>query len=145
MHWDWKHWNQLSITELYNILQLRQAVFVVEQLCPYLDADGEDQCCYHLSGYKQDQLVAYVRVFPPNLTKPEVVIGRVITASSIRGQGWGRPLMMMAEEYAHQEFGAQGFYLGAQAHLEKFYTSLGYQRCGPNYDEDGIPHLPMRK
>ena len=145
MHWNWKHWNQLSNTELYNILQLRQAIFIVEQACPYLDADGEDQHCFHLCGYQQDELVAYVRVFPPGTSKQETVIGRVITAPAIRGQGWGRPLMIKAEEYSLLEFGSHGFYLGAQAYLENFYTSLGYKRCGPNYDEDGIPHLPMRK
>ena len=145
MHWTWKSWAQLTLAELYSILQLRQAVFVVEQNCPYLDADGEDQQCWHLLGHKDDELVAYVRVFPPRSTKKDIVIGRVITAHSIRGQGWGRPLMETAEGFASRQFGAHSFYLGAQAHLAHFYGSLGYKTCGPAYDEDEIPHLPMRK
>ena len=145
MQWFWKHWNQLNKIELYKIIQLRQAVFIVEQDCPYLDVDGEDMLCFHLCGYQDNELVAYVRVFPPNTTQQETVIGRVITAKSIRGQGWGRPLMIKAEEFSTKEFGQHGYYLGAQAHLENFYASLGYKRCGPNYDEDGIPHLPMKK
>jgi len=143
--WQWLAWSQLTLVTLYAVLQLRQEVFIVEQNCTYLDADGEDSHCHHLLGWKDGELVAYVRVLPPGIGREDIVISRVITKASIRRQGWGRPLLQRAETQAQHTFGSHGFFLSAQAHLEKYYSSMGYQVCGPGYDEDGIPHLPMQK
>ena len=91
MRWQWIPFNELSLTELYAVLRLRQEVFVVEQECPYLDADGDDVVCLHLLGWGADgALDAYLRVYPPGTCRPEIVIGRVITAQRVRRQGWGR-------------------------------------------------------
>lgn len=144
MRWKWKDWASLSTEELYELLALRQVVFVVEQDCPYLDADGLDSRAHHLLGYMDDQLVAYARAFPPGEVYTEAAIGRVITAPSIRGQGQGRPLMREAMNCVHRTYGPTAIKLSAQAHLEPYYQSLGFEVCGEGYDEDGIPHLPMR-
>ena len=144
MRWQWTSFDALSLHELYAVLRLRQEVFVVEQTCPYLDADGQDGLCHHLLGWKDDTLVAYLRAFPPNTTAhPEAVIGRVITAMPVRGQGMGRVLMEEGHRRMAAQWGAQPIWLSAQAHLARFYGSLGYVICGPGYDEDGIPHVPM--
>ena len=146
MRWQWTGFDDLSLQELYALLRLRQEVFVVEQTCPYLDADGEDDICHHLLGWEDDALVAYLRVFPPGgSSHPEVVIGRVITAMPARGKGLGRELMAESHRRIVQTWGPQPIWLSAQAHLERFYGSLGYAICGPGYDEDGIPHVPMRR
>ena len=93
LEWFWKAWSDISREELYALLQLRQAVFVVEQDCAYLDTDGLDPDAFHLLGVQEGSLVAYARAFAPGRVYQEAAIGRVITKESIRGQGWGRPLM----------------------------------------------------
>ena len=145
MRWLWKNWAALSKEELYALLALRQEVFVVEQDCPYLDADGQDQESHHLLGFQDQELVAYARAFPPGVVYSEAAIGRVITAPSIRGTGMGRPLMQEAIRWVEKEWGAVPIKLSAQAHLEGYYGSLGFAICGAGYDEDGIPHVPMRR
>ncbi len=145
MEWFWKAWGELSREELYKLLQLRQAVFVVQQDCPYLDADGLDAEACHLLGIQDGALVPYARAFAPGKVYPEAAIGRVITKESIRGQGWGRPLMEEAIRGVRATWGSVPVKVSAQAHLESYYSSLGFEVCGPGYDEDGIPHLPMRR
>ncbi|MFT5679549.1 MAG: ElaA protein [Myxococcota bacterium] len=146
MNWQWSPFDALSTTDLYTVLRLRQEVFVVEQDCVYLDADGGDLTCHHLLGWQDGVLVAYLRAFPPGGDPhPEVVIGRVLTAESVRGTGQGRVLMEEGHRQAAATWGPQPIWLSAQAHLSRFYGSLGYAVAGPGYDEDGIPHLPMRR
>lgn len=141
--WQWTNFEGLDSSSLYGMLQLRQAVFVVEQDCPYLDADGEDYRAWHLLGRQEGELVAYLRAFAPGLQRVEAVIGRVITSERLRGQGWGRPLMQQGMERCAETFGRSPIFVSAQAHLEPYYGSLGFVTSGPGYDEDGIPHLPM--
>ncbi len=141
--WTWKPYAELSLDELYDLLALRQEVFVVEQDCPYQDADFQDHHAFHLLGYDDEGLVAYLRAFAPGVQRPEAVIGRVITAPRTRGTGLGRPLMREGERQVRGLFPTATIHLSAQAHLERFYGSLGYAVTGPGYLEDGIPHLPM--
>ena len=126
-----KKFNELSLYELYEIMALRQEVFVVEQNCPYLDADGKDQSAWHLMGLNENKkLVAYS-------------IGRVVTSTSARGGGIGRELMEQSIQWMEKLFPAQDIKIGAQCYLEKFYKSLGFEIAGDEYLEDGIPHYPM--
>ncbi len=144
LFWSWSAFEALHPHELYESMALRQAVFVVEQACPYLDADGLDPRAHHLLGRIDGVLVAYLRAFAPDVLYPGAAcIGRVVTASPIRGQGHGRPLMREGMRRVSETWGAGPVKLAAQAHLEGYYASLGFEVCGPGYDEDGIPHLPM--
>ena len=148
MDWQWLPFNELSLTELYTILRLRQEVFVVEQSCPYLDADGDDPICHHLLGRGLDGgLDAYLRAYPPGglAGHDEVVIGRVITAQRARRRGLGQELMLEGMARASATWGPQPIYLGGQSYLKRFYNNLGFAVCGPGYLEDDIPHLPMRR
>jgi len=144
MRWQWMSWSELNTGDLYAVMSLRQVVFVVEQDCPYLDADGQDDQAYHLLGWDGEQLVAYARAFAPGVVYDEAAIGRVVTSPLIRGTGQGRPLMKEAMRCVRETWGPAAIKVSAQAHLEAYYNSLGFQVCGPGYDEDGIPHLPMR-
>ena len=144
----WGPWDSLDRDELYAILSLRQAVFVVEQRCFYQDADGADPRAWHLRWYARpgdgpEALVAYLRVFPPD-EAGEAQIGRVLTAPSIRGTGQGRPLMRAGLAATWRTWGPCPVRLSAQAHLAGYYGSLGFVLAGEGYDEDGIPHVPMR-
>ena len=143
---DWKHYAfaELDVQLLYDILALRQEVFVVEQACYYLDADGKDQEALHVVGMLGDELVAYTRVLDRGVSYPDYAsIGRVVTAPAVRGQGLGRPLMRESLRVLYAHYGEQVVKISAQAHLQDFYGSLGYRGVGVVYEEDGIPHRAM--
>lgn len=147
MEWQWSKFSELSLDDLYIILAERQNVFVVEQNCPYSDADGQDQQAFHLSGWSNQSgeraLSAYLRILPPNEHRKEVAIGRVLTAADFRGQGLGKLLMAEAVKRAKETFPEKDLYLSAQAHLQDFYGEFGFSPEGDVYDEDGIPHIAM--
>lgn len=130
---------------LYRVLALRSAVFVVEQACPYLDADGRDADAWHLLGWDGEALAAYLRVFFPTALDPAAHIGRVIVAPTHRAQGLGGAVMREGIRRVEAVLGPVPIALSAQAHLQGFYAALGFEVDGPGYDEDGIPHLPMRR
>ena len=136
MEWVLKTFDELTVHELYAITVLRERVFIVEQNCPYIDADGYDPQCRHMwcTGMQ-----AYCRIVPAGAKFAEISIGRVITAPEARGTGLGRELMRRAIAVC----GSVPIRIGAQAHLEKFYGELGFVRASEPYDEDGIPHIEM--
>ena len=145
MQWHLQHFAQLSPTILYHVMQLRSAVFVVEQNCVYLDADGVDVKCYHLyTTNKNNQLIAYCRIAPPHVIYPgNSSIGRVVIHNSTRGTGIGKLLMAQAIHHTVQLYPTVPILIGAQAYLTKFYTNLGFVVQGNTYIEDGIPHIKM--
>lgn len=142
MDWRWRSWEELGRDELYALVVLRQRVFVVEQRCAYLDADGRDPGAVHLTGWQGGRLVAYLRAFAPG-DDGAARIGRVVTAPEVRGSGLGRPLMREGIAGALARWGPAPIALSAQAHLAAFYGSLGFDVTGEPYDEDGIPHVAM--
>src|SRR5690606_28189778 len=119
--WQLKHFNALTTNELYDILQMRNEVFVIGQQVIYQDADGLDKACYHLSGYNGPALVAYCRLLAPGVKYPEPSIGRVITSPGFRGQGAGKTLIAHAIRHTREIYGDTGIRLSAQLYLEKFY------------------------
>lgn len=144
MNWTVKAFEELTTAELYHILHLRAAVFVVEQNCPYQDLDYSDQQALHLMGTIEGELVAYTRLFAPGVKYPgQACIGRVVNAASVRGKGAGRALMQKSIEEVEARFGKGPIKIGAQQHLQKFYTSLGFEQSSEMYLEDGIPHIEM--
>ena len=140
-----KPFADLSVFELYDIMALRQEVFVVEQNCPYLDADGKDLPSHHLQCRNaQGKLVAYTRLLPVGVSYPTYAsIGRVVSSPSLRGTGIGK--MLVAESLAKikQLFGDAPIKIGAQSYLLQFYENQGFVSTGEAYLEDGIPHTKM--
>ncbi len=143
MTWLIKKFDELTPFELYAILQLRNEVFVVEQTCVYQDADGKDQQAHHFMGWEKDQLVAYTRIIPPGIIYPEASVGRVVTSRAARGTGTGRLLMEKTIKEVNTRYPGTPIKIGAQSHLEKFYSSLGFQQTSGPYSEDGIEHIEM--
>ena len=143
LNWQYKYFNEISVSELYTILKLRSRVFVVEQDCVYLDMDDKDQQCFHLCGWDGKNLVAYARILPPGLAFTEASIGRVVTNPDYRITGAGRVLMVHAIEKTLKQFRVTDIRIGAQKYLLSFYNSLGFEISGPEYLEDGIPHVEM--
>lgn len=140
---DWLPFDRLSGREVHDVLQLRSRVFVVEQTCAFLDADGVDPKCWHGLGREGDLLIATARLVPPGLKYEEPAIGRVVTAPEVRRTGAGRALMVSAIAQVQRLYPGQHIRLGAQRYLEKFYGSFGFVPSGEPYDEDGIPHIEM--
>ena len=122
---------------------LRQEVFVVEQDCPYLDADGKDQQSLHVLGHKKDDLVAYARIVDPGISYEERSVGRVICKESHRKERLGSQLMEVCHRHILANYSDRILRISAQSHLEVFYQRLGYQPTGKAYLEDGIPHIEM--
>lgn len=146
MNIDWKiqTFEELSNYELYAIMQLRLAVFSVEQNCAYQDADGKDLKSLHLSGYDSNaELVVYSRIVPAGISFKEVSIGRVISSQKVRGTGAGKELMKKSIEFIQQKYGKVPVRIGAQCYLIKFYSSFGFEISGEEYLEDNIPHIEM--
>lgn len=144
LHWKTIAFNAFSLEELYQALALRQEIFIVEQTCPYPDADGLDQQALHLFATDQHQkIVAYCRLFHPGVIREESVIGRVVVHQTYRGTGLGRTLMQNAIAYFKTNFPASAIKISAQSYLRNFYESLGFEVIGDEYLEDDIPHLPM--
>ncbi len=146
MEWKTRTFTQLTTTELYQLMQLRVDIFVVEQQCPYHELDGHDmnQDVYHLLGYQGDQLSAYLRVLGSGVTYDSVSIGRVLIAPHARGQQLGFPLMQKGIEIAEQKLLATSITIGAQHALIDFYRQLGFEACSEPYLEDDIPHIDMQ-
>lgn len=144
MEWHCKYFTELSVEQLYDILQLRSEVYVVEQQCIFLDMDGIDKRCYHLFGYQQNNLVACCRLIAPDISYlHKASIGRVANAASVRGKGVGKQMMHLAIEKCKQLFPSVSIKIGAQLYLKNWYGSFGFTPCGDTYLEDGIEHIHM--
>lgn len=144
--WEIKFFSELSAQRLYQILKLRQDVFVLEQTCLYPDLDNLDQKVIHVSliSEEDDDLVAYCRIIPADLVSPDVAIGRVVVAEGARSQGLAKKLMIKAIEFINEEMQAPVIKVSAQSHLQAFYQSLGFAITSEPYDEDGIEHIDMK-
>lgn len=144
--WHTRQLTEMKPLDLHEMLALRQTVFIVEQYCPYQDADEQDKVALHLMGYQADELVAYARLLPKGSSyQDDISIGRVLISSSARGLGLGKVLMQHAIQECRKLFGSLPIRISAQAYLLEFYKDLGFTSTGKNYLEDGIPHVEMLK
>ena len=143
--WKIKSFEQLTGSELYAILKIRQEVFVVEQTCYYLDADGDDDKAIHIWAEKNGEIVAYCRIFRPQIKYAEASIGRVLTHPTYRKLNLGKILMKIAIATIEGKFRTKKIRISAQDYLLNFYTDLGFQSTGKKYLEDDIPHTEMIK
>ena len=143
LRWHSARFDQLPPDVMYAALQLRSAVFVVEQQCLFPDMDGADQQAMHLMGWRDKDLIAYARCFAPGVQFPEASIGRIATRLDARGGGLGHQLVIQALELVRTTWGLQPIRIGAQARLKNFYREHGFADTGIDYVEDGIDHVQM--
>ena len=139
----WKEFNELSLDDLYAILNLRQKVFVLEQDCPYIDADYSDQHAFHLLGYKDNDLIAYLRAFKPGIKYEGSSLGRIVTEINSRGLGVGKKIIKEGVKFLKKEYPDNEIIISAQHRLEDFYIDLGFTSRGKVYLEDDIDHIQM--
>ncbi|HZW63536.1 MAG TPA: GNAT family N-acetyltransferase [Flavobacteriaceae bacterium] len=145
LRYSTKTFSQLTVQELYDILQLRSEVFVVEQNCVYQDIDGKDQEALHVMGYHNEKLIAYTRVFKPGIYFSEASIGRVVVKQQERKHQYGYQIMKKAIEVIAEYYKTNTVKISAQCYLKSFYNNLGFKETGKEYLEDGIPHIAMLK
>lgn len=138
-----KTFDELTVSELYDILNLRNLVFVVEQDCPYLDTDGTDNRAHHIALYNGEELAAYARIFRPGIKYPAASIGRVVVNPKHRGTHLGHMLMEQAVKAVEDLYHTGTISISAQAHLQRFYTKHGFETVSEEYMEDNIPHVEM--
>ena len=143
MKWVWKEFKELTLQELYSIIQVRESVFIVEQKLSYVDCDNYDQKAWHLMGFQDGKLVAYLRAFPPEVKFMEASFGRVLVTPEARRVGLGKELTSAGLNKMQETFGNQPVRISAQAYLEKFYQSFGFKTVSEEYLEENLPHLQM--
>lgn len=138
-----KTFNELSIDELYNVLQLRSEVFVVEQNCVYQDLDGKDRKALHVIGTKEGKVVAYTRLFNAGDYFDQASLGRVVVSKNTRAFGYGHIIIKASIAAIHKHYNTKNIKISAQTYLKKFYESHGFSQIGDEYLEDEIPHIAM--
>jgi ElaA protein len=148
LDWQWNAFDSLSSRDVYEMLRLRAAVFIMEQNCLYGDIDGLDGDAWRLLAwgerYGKRELAGYLRVLVPDSEDPDVRIGRVVTSSNFRGIKLGNGLLERAIKHIAQQWPDVPMRLHAQAHLQKFYGAFGFKPVSEIHEEDGIPHVWMR-
>jgi ElaA protein len=143
MKWRWCKFSDLSTDDLYELIRFREQVFVVEQKCAYLECDGYDPKAFHLLGYKEGKLAAYLRAFPAGVKYPEICFGRVAVGNAARGQGMGRELVKEGLNQIKKAWGEGPIKISAQSYLLRFYEDFGFKALGDEYLDDGILHCDM--
>ena len=145
--WQCCPFDELTTGELYAVMEVRQRVFVVEQKCAYLDADGSDHLAHHLLGWRNTRdgllLAAYARLFPPGVKYAQASLGRVLTHPMARGLGLGKLLMTEALQRINDAGWGAAVRLAAQMYLEPFYEEFDFRRVSEPYLEDDIWHVDM--
>ncbi|WP_027127990.1 GNAT family N-acetyltransferase [Fusobacterium perfoetens] len=141
-----KTFEELSGKEVYEICKLRNEIFIVEQNCPYLDLDGNDEKCLHLYFFDdvENEIICYCRIIPKGITYTTASIGRIVANQKYRKMGYTREMLTKAIEIIEKKFREKEITIGAQNYLRKFYSSLGFIPISEVYDEDGIPHVTMK-
>lgn len=144
LKWQTLAFTELTAAQMYDVLRLRQEVFVVEQHCAYPDLDGLDQQAIHMLCTQHQELVAYQRCLSPGLKYAESSLGRIVVCATSRGQQLGRELVRRGIEHNQLRWPEKDICISAQAHLKAFYSSMGFVAEGREYLEDNIPHRQMR-
>ena len=145
--WQDFHHSELTTAQLYQLLALRNAVFIIEQRCICQDIDGADLIGdnRHLLGWFDDRLLACARILSPEDRRQAVKIGRVLVSGEARGLSPGNRLRDQAVNLCEHHWPQHKIKLSAQAHLQDFYGRFGFKTVSGVYLEDNIPHVDMER
>ncbi|UFT99778.1 GNAT family N-acetyltransferase [Radiobacillus kanasensis] len=143
MEWMYKHFEQLTTTELYQIIKARIDVFVLEQECAYSELDNHDQASTHLFLHNGEEVIAYARLLPKGTTYSQASFGRVLVNQNYRGGGHAKELLQRSIDYILKEWDEEEIKIQGQEYLRHFYSSFGFEEISDVYLEDGIPHVDM--
>ena len=148
IHWTVQTFRELEPGQLYELLQLRVDVFVVEQHCAYPELDDHDRHVEtrHLSGRDMEgQLIAYARLLSPETGSPDVNLGRFVVKKKARGKRVGHQLLCEALREIESIWPGRDMKISAQDYLQKFYEQYGFVRVSEVYLDFGVPHITMVK
>ena len=134
-----KSFNELTLTELYEILRLRAEIFVVEQNCVYQDLDKKDYESIHMFYKDNDEITAYMRAFRKD--EETAQMGRVVTR--LHGIGLGGKLLKDGVAFIKKIMRPKRIYIEAQVYAKGYYAREGFKVCSDEFFEDGIPHVQM--
>jgi ElaA protein len=143
VNWQLKKFEELKCEELYEILKIRNEVFIVEQQCPYQDCDEKDKNSYHLYLKEKGKIISYLRILKKGISYKEASIGRVLVDKNYRGKGLAKEIMLKAINFIEQNLNETEIKIQAQAYLVNFYRNLGFYEVSKEYLEDNIPHIDM--
>jgi ElaA protein len=143
MDWHVLPFKELSTNQLYQILKLRQEVFILEQNCFYLDADDIDLKAFHLIGRFEGKITGYARIVPAGIVYEEIAMGRIIIVKHLREKALGIELMHVAFDFVKNQYGHQPIRISAQTYLISFYEKFGFRTKGKPYMDAGIEHIEM--
>jgi ElaA protein len=143
LNWELKKFEELKVEEIYEILKIRNEVFIVEQQCAYQDCDGKDENSYHLYIQDNSKIIAYLRILKKGVSYDEISIGRVLVHKNYRGKGISREMMLKAINFIELNLNEKEIKIQAQSYLVNFYKSLGFKETSNEYLEDNIPHINM--
>jgi ElaA protein len=142
--WSWQSLEGMTVKTLYEVLRMRQNVFIIEQNSLYADIDGRDAAAWHLLGHADDgRLAAYLRVFPGKKNAPETTMGRFVVAPWARGKGLARQMMANSLAWVNNQAPSAPIRISAQRHLKGFYETFGFTAVGAPYDDAGVAHVDM--
>lgn len=136
-----RRFDELTPEELYALLRLRVSVFVVEQNCPYMELDDNDQKALHVWLEQEGAIKAYLRVLDRGVESEYVSLGRVVAAE--RRKGFGSLVLAEGIRTAREFFNADRLYLEAQTYAKGLYEKQGFQPVSEEFLLDGIPHIKM--
>ncbi|GAB5409975.1 MAG: GNAT family N-acetyltransferase [Balneolaceae bacterium] len=143
MNTEFRTFLKLSSTQVYDVLRLRQQVFMLEQNCLYEDADGFDKYALHLLLYDNKKLAGCLRIFEPGIKFEETTLGRIVIDKKYRGKNVGPQLIKRGVELAFQQFPGFNIRIEAQALLTSYYNKYGFIEEGEIYEVDEIKHIQM--
>jgi ElaA protein len=144
MNWHIKTFESLTNKELYEVLKIRNEVFIIEQNCHYLDLDNKDYKAHHIFCINSnEEIAAYARLLPNGISYPQASIGRVATAKRYRRHKLGIDLMKKSINFIFNNYKTDSIKISAQTYLIEFYKKFGFKTSGEAYFEDEIPHIAM--
>lgn len=137
-----KHFSELTLDELYDIIRARVNIFVVEQKCPYYELDGKDKDAFHIFFHDENGIAAYLRTLDMGVAFDDAVsIGRIITVR--RGQGYGAEIMREGIKFVKKQYSADKIKIMAQCQAKGFYEKFGFKQYSEPFLDDGILHIDM--
>ena len=139
-----KPFEELTNIELYNILKLRQEIFIIEQACIYPDIDHKDENAVHLLAFDGDKLLGCLRILEKGVSFAEASIGRLVVSRCSRGKGLAREMLQQGLDFLKRACGEQAVKISAQAYAIPLYESVGFVIASQAYLEDDILHVDMR-
>ena len=145
MQWLVKSFDTLTSQELYEILALRSEIFIVEQNVPYQDLDGKDLDAIHIFAKDNGTVVAAIRILKPGVSYPEASFGRVVVKESYRGKKLSSIMIQKGLELMETKWNVKQVRISAQAYLQKYYATFGFEVQSGIYIEDQLPHIEMAK